>query len=198
MKKTAVILTIVSVFLWVVFIAIRLLKPDYSFLICRMEVWLFTLCTLLTSVAVAFWLSAFTFRCHRADKTIIWIVYGLVSILWLYMFLFACLPFGYLAYHYQCSNDKHYVMYSDFDGTMYGVTLYQKRGVMETLFCDLDWYPPPFNDPKVFVYDAVDAIVVQYDENDSLYTDVYHFNGDIYTGSAKDSVLLVVKLLEEK
>ncbi len=198
MKKTAVILTIVSVFLWVVFVAIRLLKPDYSFLICRMELWLFAICTLLTSVSAAFWLAMLIRRWHLAVKTITWIGYGAVSILWLYLFFVACLPFGYLAYHYPCGNDKRYVLYSDFDGTMYGTALFQKRGIMETLFCDIDWYPPPFDDPKLFVYEDADAIVVQYSEKDSIYTDVYHFNGDIYKGSAKDSVLMAVKLSEEK
>lgn len=64
--------------------------------------------------------------------------------------------------------------------------------------CFLDHYYPfnAFDDPKLFVYENVDAIVVQHSKNDSVYTDVYHFNGDIYEGSAKDSILSIVKEAE--
>lgn len=62
-----------------------------------------------------------------------------------------------------------------------------------TNVCFLDYYLP-FDDPKLFVYEECDAIVVQHTKNDSVYTDVYHFNGDIYEGSAKDSVLDVVRV----
>ena len=91
-----------------------------------------------------------------------------------------------------CDNDKNYVMRSYFNAPICSVSLYQKQGLVETNVCFLDSFYP-FDDPKLFVYENNDAIVVQHNKNDSVYTDVYHFNGDIYEGSAKDSILSIVK-----
>ena len=63
------------------------------------------------------------------------------------------------------------------------------------IYCFIDNFYP-FDDPKLFVFEDSDAIVVQHSEYDSVYTDVYHINGDIYEGSAKDSILDMVKRAE--
>ena len=113
------------------------------------------------------------------------------------MVLIICFPWGYLADHYPCSNDKRYVMYSDFDGTYYNTYLLHKHGILDTNICSLDFYLP-FDNPQLFVYEDADAIVLRYGMKDSIYTDVFHFNGKSYIGSAKDSVLMAVKLSGKK
>lgn len=192
-NKTAIILTIATVLLWVAFILIRMLLP-HACLSYHTEGWLFAFSVILTSVTVAFWLSAIVRNCKFAIKLTSWVAYVVVSILWFFLaFCTASAQLELLANHYICSNDKQYVMYSNFDATFYGVTLYHRQGIVDTCVCWLDWYFP-FDDPILFVYEDADAIVVQHREKGSVYTDVYHFNGDLYKGTAKDSILDVVKV----
>jgi hypothetical protein len=95
---------------------------------------------------------------------------------------------------YVCDNDNKFIMRSYFNAPR-SVSLYQKQGLLERNVCFIDNFYP-FDDPKLFVFEDSDAIVVQHSEYDSVYTDVYHFNGDIYEGSAKDSILDMVKRAE--
>lgn len=197
-NKTAIILTIVSIILWAVFLIIRLsiLPNKEAHLSYQIDVWLLVLSSVLTSVSAAFWLAALARQWNIASKIIVWCFYGVTSLFWMLVVAAFGSYFGSLVVdRYACDNDKNYVMYSYFDAPFSVVSLYQKQGFVETGVCFLDFYYP-FDDPKLFVYENADAIVVQHSKNDSVYTDVYHFNGDIYEGSAKDSILDVVKMAE--
>lgn len=196
-NKTAIILTIISVLLWVVFLIIQLsILPKEAHLSYQIDGWLLVLSAILISVSVAFWLAALARQLNSVGKIIVWCLYGIMSLFW--MLVVTCIGsyFGLLFMDcYACDNDKSYVMCSHFNAPICSVSLYQKQGLVETYVCFLDNFYP-FDDPKLFVYENADAIVVQHSENDSAYTDVYHFNGDIYEGSAKDSILSIVKMLE--
>jgi hypothetical protein len=195
-NKTAIILTIVSILLWAVFLIIRLsILPKEAHLSYQIDGWLLVLSSVLTSVSAAFWLAALARKWNIPGKIIVWCLYGVTSLFWMLVIAFISSYFGLLfSNRYACSNDKNYVMRRYFD--IYTILLYQKQGLVETNVCFLGHYYYPFDDPKLFVYENADAIVVQHSENDSVYTDVYHFNGDIYEGSAKDSILDVVKVVE--
>ena len=192
-NKAAIILTIVSVLLWVVFLIVRLSIPKEAFFSYPIDGWLLVLSAILTSVSVAFWLAALVRHWNIAGRIIVWCLYGIMSLFWmLFVALFASYYGQLFVDRYACNNDNNYVMRSYFDTPFFAVTLYQKLGLVEAKVCFLDYFYP-FDNPKLFVYEDADAIVVQHSNNDSVYTDVYHFNGDIYKGSAKDTILDVVK-----
>ena len=198
-NKTAIILTVVSILLWAVSLIIRLsILPKEAKLSYQIDDWLLVLSAILTSVSVAFWLAALVRQWNIAGKIIAWCLYGVMTLFW--MLVIACIGYYFgilLSNRYACDNDKKYVMRRYFRFDFYSVSLYQKQGLVETNVCFLDYYSfDAFNDPRLFVYENADAIVVQHSKNDSIYTDVYHFNGDIYEGSAKDSILDVVKVTE--
>lgn len=197
-NKTAIILTIVSILLWAVFLIIRLSIPKGAHLSYQIDAWLLILSAILTSTSMAFWLSAFARQWNSIEKIIAWCLYGVMSLFWILVVASLGSYYGQMALfvdRYACDNDKNYVMYSYFAAPFSAVSLYQKQGFVETGVCFLDFYYP-FDDPKLFVYENADAIVVQHSKNDSVYTDVYHFKGDIYEGSAKDSILNMVKMAE--
>ena len=199
-NKTAIILTIVSILLWAVFLIIRFsILPKEAHLSYQIDGWLLMLSAILTSVSAAFWLAALARQWNTAGKIIVWCLYGVTSLFWMLVVVCIVIYFGLLFWdRYTCNNDKNYVMRRNFGNGFYPVSLSQKQGLVETNVCFLDYYYPfeAFDDPKLFVYENADAIVVQHSKNDSVYTDVYHFNGDIYEGSAKDSILDVVRIVE--
>lgn len=191
-NKTAIILTIVSILLWMTFLLIRLSIPKEAFLSYPIDGWLLVLSAILTSVSVAFWLTALARQWNIAGRIIVWCLYGVLTLFWMFFVAAFGSYYGQLFVdRYACNNDKNYMMRSYFDTPFFAVSLYQKQGLLQTKVCFLDYFYP-FDDPKLFVYKNADAIVVQHSKNDSVYTDVYHFNGDIYLGSAKDSILDVV------
>lgn len=194
-NKAAIILTVVSVLLWAAFLSIRISLPIGTYLSYQIDGRLFLLSALFTSVCAAFWLAALSHKWSIAGKIIVWCLYGLMSLFWLIVVAAIGSYFGFLFVNrYACDNDNNYVMrkYDKFEFDCYTVSLYQKQGLVDSRVCFLDGYDT-FDDPKLFVYENSDAIVVQHRENDSVYTDVYHFNGDIYESPAKDSILDVVK-----
>lgn len=196
-NKTAIILTIVSILLWAVFLIIRFsILPKEAHLSYQIDGWLLMLSAILTSVSAAFWLAALARQWNTAGKIIVWCLYGVTSLFWMLVVAALGSYFGQLFVdRYACDNDKNYMMRSYFDTPFFAVSLYQKQGLLQTKVCFLDYFYP-FDDPKLFVYENADAVVVQHSKNDSVYTDVYHFNGDIYKGQAKDSILDIVKVAE--
>ena len=199
-NKTAIILTIVSILLWAVFLIIRLsILPKEAYLSYQIDGWLLLFSAILTLVSAAFWLAALAREWNSAGKIIVWCLYGVMSLFWMLVVVCIGAYFGLLSSNrYACDNDKNYVMRRYFVKELCPVLLYQKKGLVETNVCFLDYYYPfdAFDDPKLFVYENADAIVVQHSKNDSVYTDVHHFNGDIYEGSAKDSNIDVVRIVE--
>ena len=196
-NKTAIILTVVSILLWAVFLIIRLsILPKEAHLSYQIDGWLLLLSAMFTSVSVAFWLAVLAHQWTIAGKIIAWCLYGVMSLFWMLVVSVIGDYYGLLFVDcYACKNDKNYVMRSHFNAPICSVSLYQKQGLVETNVCFLDNYYP-FDNPKLFVYKDSDAIVVQHSKKDSVYTDVYHFNGDIYEGLAKDSILNIVKVVE--
>ena len=193
-NKEAIILTFASVLLWVTFLLIRFSIPKEAYLSYQIDGWLLLFSTILTSVSAAFWLAALAREWNSAGKIIVWCLYGVMSLFWMLVVAAFGSYFGLLFVdRYACNNDKNYVMRSYFNAPICSVSLYQKQDLVETNVCFLDNYYP-FDEPKLFVYENADAIVVQHSKNDSVYTDVYHFNGDIYEGPAKDSILDAIKV----
>ena len=197
-NKTAIILTIVSILLWAMFLIIRLSIPKGAHLSYQIDAWLLILSAILTSTSMAFWLSAFARQWNSIEKIIAWCLHGVMSLFWILVVASLGSYYGQMALfvdRYVCDNDNKFVMRSYFNAPHSSVSLYQKQGLLERNVCFIDNFYP-FDDPKLFVFEDSDAIVVQHSEYDSVYTDVYHFNGDIYQGSAKDSILDMVKRAE--
>lgn len=202
MKKTAVILTIVSVFLWVVFLLFYSLSCWDGFLTCHLDECLYLTAVVTGTIAVALWVVLLVRRWNRKGKAVVWCLYGIISVFWLFYAIVAGRSQWQLfEKRYKCINDNRYLMrscYHGWDNSYFGLSLYQREGIIDYTVCDLDWYYLPFDNPQLFVYEDADAIVLRYGMKDSIYTDVFHFNGKSYIGSAKDSVLMAVKLSEEK
>lgn len=195
-NKTAIILTIASTLLWVIFLLIRFLMPKGAHLSYQIDAWLLILSAILTSTSMAFWLATFARQWNSIEKIIAWCLYGVMSLFWMLIVASLGSYYGQMALfvdRYVCDNDKKFVMRSFFNAPICSVSLYQKQGLLEREVCFIDNFYP-FDDPKLFVFEDSDAVVVQHREKDSVFIDVYHFNGDIYEGSAKESILNILNM----
>ena len=84
--KTAKILLILSVFLWVVFVMVRLLLPKGTFLIGQADGWLFAAAMLFSWISCGFWLAILIRQCHWGVKMASWFAYSFATIGWLFLF----------------------------------------------------------------------------------------------------------------
>ena len=83
-NKIAIILTIVSILLWMMFLIIRLSIPKEAFLSYPIDGWLLVLSAILTSVSAAFWLAALTRQWNIAGRIIVWCLYGVMTLFWMF------------------------------------------------------------------------------------------------------------------
>ena len=193
--KPTLVLTVLTVVLWVTFATVRLLLPKYTHLAYMGDGWLLIAAIILTSVTCACWFHILSKQWHPIGKVVLWIVYTVLTLFWLSCILFG---YGYLERNIltdrsiKAINDKHYVLYRNFDGTVNLTSLYHRQGFLEKEVCWLDFYSPISNE-TLWVYEDLDVIVFEYfDYSKQSKKDLYHFNGDLYEGAARDSVLCLL------
>ncbi|MBR3577900.1 MAG: hypothetical protein IKN98_03870 [Bacteroidales bacterium] len=192
--KTALILTVLTMVLWVTFATFRLLLPKFTHLAYMGDGWLLIAATILTSVMCACWFHILSKPWHPVVKVVLWIVYPVLTLFWLFCILFG---YGYLERDIltdrsiKATNDEHYVLHRNFDGTVNLTSLYHRQGFLEKEVCWLDFYSPYTSKETLQVYEDLDVIVFEYfdDYSKQGQKDLYHFNGDLFEGAARDSVL---------
>lgn len=192
--KTTLVLTVLTVVLWVTFATVRLLLPKFTHLAYMGDGWLLIAATILTSVMCACWFHILSKQWHPVGKVVLWIVYPVLTLFWLFCILFG---YGYLERDIltdssiKATNDEHYVLHRNFDGTVNLTSLYHRQGFLEKEVCWLDFYSPYTSKETLQVYEDLDVIVFEYfdDYSKQGQKDLYHFNGDLYEGAARDSVL---------
>ena len=193
--KNTLVLTVLTAVLWVTFATIRMLLPKSTHLAYMVDGWLLIAATILTSVTCACWFYILSKQWHPIGKIMVWIVYTVLTLFWLFCILFG---YGYLERDIltnrsiKATNDKHYVLHRNFDGTFNLISLYHQQGFLEKRVCWLDYYAPISNE-TLWVYEDLDVIVFEYfDYSKQNQKDLYHFNGDLYEGAARDSVLILL------
>lgn len=194
--KPTLVLTVSTIILWAIYATVRALLPKFTHLAYMGDGWLLVAATVLTSVTCACWLHIVSKRWHPIGKAFLWLCYSGVTFFWLF-----CILFGY-AYlerniltdrSVKAKNDKHYMLYRNFDGTFDIISLYHRQGFLEKEVCFLDFYAPNTSNETLRVYEDLDVVVFEYvDYSKQNQQDLYHFNGDLYKGTARDSILCLL------
>ncbi len=193
--KPTLVLTVLTVVLWVTFATVRMLLPKFTHLAYMGDGWLLIAATILTSVTCACWFHILSKRSRLIGKVVLWIVYTVLTLFWLFCILFG---YGYFERNIltdrsiKAINNKNYVLHRNFDGTVNLTSLYHRQGFLEKRVCWLDYYAPISNE-TLWVYEDLDVIVFEYFEySKQRQKDLYHFNGDLYEGAARDSILYLL------